>query len=228
MQIISYRVDEGFLHDAILGARLSYGSGAQSDSFIDDEGTLIIGEADKVLLSKLIRAGNGEEKFLRTVPVSAFVRAPMEWWRHFDTYKVGTTKQSDSLMHRVRSRGEFSRSDFDLSEEDWNDDRISAMIDMLNLMVREWIANSGRRNDTSDEWKRWHKMVPDCYLYTCHISVSYAVLRNIYRQRRNHRMSSQWRPFCDWIEELPNSWLITEQPDRRAAQFEQAKQAVRA
>lgn len=36
----------------------------------------------------------------------------------------------------------------------------------------------------------------------------YEVLANIYKSRRNHKLD-EWHTFCDWIEGLPYSALIT-------------------
>ena len=41
------------------------------------------------------------------------------------------------------------------------------------------------------------------------VMLSYQTLRRIYKQRRSHRLP-HWREFCQWIETLPYSWMITE------------------
>ena len=38
--------------------------------------------------------------------------------------------------------------------------------------------------------------------------MSYEVLANIYKSRRHHKID-EWHTFCDWIESLPYSELIT-------------------
>lgn len=38
--------------------------------------------------------------------------------------------------------------------------------------------------------------------------LNYEVLANIYKSRRNHKLD-EWHTFCDWIEKLPYSELIT-------------------
>ena len=40
------------------------------------------------------------------------------------------------------------------------------------------------------------------------LMLNYEVLANIYRARRNHKLT-EWREFCHWIETLPYSELIT-------------------
>ena len=46
------------------------------------------------------------------------------------------------------------------------------------------------------------QIMPMGYNYRFTWSANYAVLRNIYRQRKNHRLS-EWHEFCNWIESLP-------------------------
>ena len=38
--------------------------------------------------------------------------------------------------------------------------------------------------------------------------LNYEVLANIYKYRKNHKLD-EWNDFCDWIESLPYSELIT-------------------
>ena len=60
----------------------------------------------------LLNAGAGEDKFMRTIPVSMMISASMRWFQQLDTYNVGVTMQSSSLMHRVAARGGFTYDDF--------------------------------------------------------------------------------------------------------------------
>ena len=45
-------------------------------------------------------------------------------------------------------------------------------------------------------------LLPMSYKYKFTWSANYEVLRNIYFQRRNHKLK-EWSIFCDWIKELP-------------------------
>lgn len=42
----------------------------------------------------------------------------------------------------------------------------------------------------------------------CGWELNYAVLRNMYYSRKNHKLD-EWRAFCEWSESLPHSELIT-------------------
>ena len=52
------------------------------------------------------------------------------------------------------------------------------------------------------------QMLPQGYNVRYTWQANYAVLRNIYHSRRNHRLP-EWHTFCDWIRSLPYSELIT-------------------
>ena len=44
------------------------------------------------------------------------------------------------------------------------------------------------------------------------VMLNYEVLANIYKSRRNHKLD-EWRDFCEWIETLPYSELITREKE---------------
>ena len=100
--------------NALRGARNPLSSWAKSDSFYGENGEFVIGEIDLSLAHRLAVSGSDHRKYLRQVFVSVDITAPIYWWKEFDTYKVGTTANSTSTMHRIHSK-EFSRDD--LTEE---------------------------------------------------------------------------------------------------------------
>ena len=110
----------GFEH-AIRGMRNPLNSWDKSDSYstyIEDEHTLqrapfefFVGENDLELMKKLVKAGTDHRKFMRMITVYVDVTAPMYWWAEYDTYKVGTVRNSCSKMHKLLSRP-FEMSDF--------------------------------------------------------------------------------------------------------------------
>ena len=70
-----------------------------------------IGENDLALARKLINAGSEHRKFLRQIYVSVDITAPMFWWAEYDTYKVGTVRNSCSKMHKIHVKP-FEYDDF--------------------------------------------------------------------------------------------------------------------
>ena len=97
--------------NAIRGARNPLNSWAKSDSYTDEQGNFVFGEADLSLAQRLCRAGSDHRKFMRMIFVSVDITAPLYWWKEFDTYKVATVANSTSTMHKIHSK-EFTREDF--------------------------------------------------------------------------------------------------------------------
>ena len=60
-----------------------------------------IGPKDMRLAKALINGGSEHRKFLRQIMVTVDITAPLYWWKEFDTYKVGTTANSTSTMHKI-------------------------------------------------------------------------------------------------------------------------------
>ena len=58
------------MENAIRGARNPMNSWAKSDSYYDEEGNYVYGEADLEFGSRLCRAGSDERKFIRQIFVS--------------------------------------------------------------------------------------------------------------------------------------------------------------
>ena len=59
-----------------------------------------------------------------------------------------------------------------------------------------------------DAWWQLIQLLPSSYNQRRTFMVNYEVLANIYKSRRGHKLD-EWRKFCDWIETLPYSELIT-------------------
>lgn len=58
--------------------------------------------------------------------------------------------------------------------------------------------------ETKDKayWCALVQLLPQGWLQTRTVTMSYANLRNIYFQRRNHKLK-EWHEFCNWISKLP-------------------------
>jgi hypothetical protein len=58
------------------------------------------------------------------------------------------------------------------------------------------------------DWWQMIQMLPTCYNQKRTVQLNYAVLKNMYHSRQNHKLD-EWREFCKWVETLPYSQLIT-------------------
>lgn len=75
--------------------------------------------------------------------------------------------------------------------------------------------DQGRYIETKDKryWWQLIHLLPTSYNQKRTVMLNYEVLANIYKSRRNHKLD-EWHTFCDWIETLPYSELITEKEKR--------------
>lgn len=162
-----------------------------------------LGDNDKALALKLVKAGSDHAKFMRQILVSVDIIAGNEFWKELDTYKVGTVANSTSMMHTLGKRL--------LNADDFSFDQpLSAIaqkqIDTANEAVQAW-WDSGKKQ-RSPEWRDMQKAIPVGFVYRRGFTCNYQVLQNIYRSRKNHRLS-EWHEMARWIESLPYSELIT-------------------
>ena len=193
---------------ALRGMRNPMNSWAKSDT---NQCLHHIGPNDLDLAQRLIRGGPEHAKFMRQIMVWVDITAPLYWWKEFDTYKVGTVANSTSTMHKLaaapitKEMFEFDNNDIVVSQGksingEWElifDDYIDDIIDMCEKLRLKY-------KETKDKsyWRALVQILPNAFLQTRTVSLSYANLRNIYFQRRNHKLK-EWHQFCDWIATLP-------------------------
>lgn len=171
----------------------------------------IIGPNDLDLMTRLRNAGTDHRKFMRMITVYVDITAPLYWWKEFDTYKVGTVANSCSTMHKIADK-EFVRDDFSYEHlfdfmigdvEFLPIDILDYTIDCLNLVRERYLATKDK-----EYWWQMIQLLPSSYNQRRTVMLNYEVLANIYKSRRNHKLD-EWRAFCEWIENLPYSELIT-------------------
>ena len=171
------------------------------DELIQDH---ILGPNDKDLMKRLASAGKDHAKYRRMIVVTFDLTAPLFLWKEFDTYKVGTVANSTSTMHKIQAK-EFTLDDFthEHLSDFARDEILGATIHELNVNRREYL-------NTGDKYYWWQmiELLPSSYNQKRTIELNYEVLANIYPARKNHRLDD-WHTFCDWIEGLPESWIIT-------------------
>ena len=176
---------------------------------------LILGPNDLDLAKRLATAGPDHGKFMRMITVTADLTAPLYWWKEFDTYKVGTVANSCSTMHKIHAKP-FIMDDFSHEHLDVRCRKVlSNIIDVLNSYRELYVSydpNNFEIRGCPPKKMFWWQMIqllPSSYNQKRTVMLNYAVLKNIYHARRNHKLD-EWREFCRWIESLPYSELITE------------------
>ena len=193
----------------------------------------IIGPNDHKTMMRLSKAGTDHRKYMRMIAVYVDITAPLYWWKEFDTYKVGTVANSCSTMHKIGEK-EFDREDFSWDHlftivdnvDDWYsdceeenhpaDNILDETINALNFYrkkyqeakVKPMKEESKRKETVKKYWWQMIQLLPSSYNQKRTIMLNYEVLANMYKSRRNHKLD-EWHVFCDWIEKLPYSEIIT-------------------
>ena len=194
-------------NSAFRGMRNPMNSWHLSDGKYKD-GRYEVGDVDLKLAIRLSKAGTDHRKFMRMIVVYVDVTAPLYWWKEMDTYKVGTVSNSCSTMHKITSKP-ITLSDFSIEETDIGDEGISMSDCFINVvedceMLRKYYL------ETKDKryWRGLIQLLPSSYNQKRTLQLNYEVLANIYQARKYHKLD-EWQTFCDWIERLPHSELIT-------------------
>lgn len=187
---------------------------------------VLIGEKDLDLMTRLRNAGTDHRKFMRMITVYLDITAPLYWWKEFDTYKVGTVANSCSTMHKIADK-DFTLEDF--SHEHLIDyylyycDEVDGPViidaphiscgglQLLDLTINVLNYYRSKYLSTKDKkyWWQMIQLLPSSYNQRRTVMLNYEVLANIYKSRKDHKLD-EWHDFCDWIESLPYSKLITE------------------
>jgi len=184
--------------------RNPWNSWRKSDSTTED-GQFLIGEHDRALCETLIKGGPEHAKHTRMIQVYVTICAPRYWWMEFDTYRIGVEKVSCSTMHTLTKRG-FAPSDFEI---DAPDNFTTQLITHLEELRQAYLAEP----DPAIKQHIWRSLIqhlPQSYLQTRTVMMSYAALRNILRQRKGHKLR-EWHTFRDWAQTLPWSWMLFEE-----------------
>ena len=208
---------------ALYGMRNPKNSWAKSDSrYVIDRDTgeehYLIGENDMTLAKALIRGGSEHRKFLRQIFVSVNITAPLYWWKEFDTYKVGTTANSTSTMHKLASTPItidcFETDDYNrklyYTAGGWGyiglvlEEQIIPFLETLRL----------KYNETKDKrfWKELIRWLPESWLQMRTVTMNYENILSMCKQRRAHKLN-EWsglddptkENFISWASRLPYS-----------------------
>jgi hypothetical protein len=203
----------GFEH-ALRGARNPMNSWNKSDSYyeydnpsicVNKDANFVIGENDMKLAQSLIKAGSEHSKFMRMIHVAVDVDMPRYWWSEADTYHFNV-KNSCSTMHKLLNNNEPITLDmFTICGEDldwWN--YTVNKLESLRLEYKE-IQKTTKDGDKMNRLLvRAKRMLPEGFDQMRTWDTNYAEIRNMYFQRRHHRLKEEWiDTFCKWVEELP-------------------------
>jgi hypothetical protein len=148
---------------------------------------------------KLAPRDSGHNKFLESLQVWIHIKAPRYWWQEFDTYRVGTTKQSESTIHTITKKP--------ITQEDFSYHIFDDMLYYLNELIRRYGVIEDK-----DEKKKFFNLIkanlPEGYLQARLVCTNYKVLKNMITQRKNHILE-EWHFFIrEILKQLEYSELI--------------------
>lgn len=169
---------EAGYEEALLGMSLSYYDHATD---IDEWWTNDKKDRAAKRARSLSFKGLGHSKILESIQLWIFIQASRAFWSEFDTYRVGTSKQSASTMHTLSKRTTVP-DDYEIG---------------TSLEVISAFNNVLARNPSITELKM---NLPEGWLQERVVCTNYKVLQNILAQREGHRFK-QWAFFCDAILE---------------------------
>ena len=157
-------------------------------------------------MKRLCSAGTDHRKFMRMITVYADITAPTFWWAEFDTYKIGTVRNSCSFMHKGVSRP-FTIDDFSIKNKRIDDFQEALVWDRVIEQLNE-MRNLYLETKDNAVFQGIRCLLPSGYMQRSTVMLNYEVLANIYKSRKGHRLD-EWKTMLDWIETLPYSELIT-------------------
>lgn len=172
----------------------SFGYEAYSGEFVPD---LKIGENDLKLMRQLYVGGQPHRKYLRQIFAVMDITAPLYWWKEFDTYKVGTTANSCSTMHKIAAK--------ELTVEDFSVEHLLAentvyfgkTIERLNNARNKFLETKDKRY-----WWQMIQLLPSSYNQRRTVSMTYENVMNMLDYREGHKLD-EWREFCKILKQLP-------------------------
>ena len=140
---------------------------------------------------------------MRQIFVSMDITAPLYLWKEISTYKVATVANSTSTMHKLATTP-ITRECFSFDNEFLDKDKQT----IFDFIIDDTISNLEELRQlyigTQDKkyWRMLIQLLPESWNQTRTWTANYAVLRNIYFSRKNHKLQ-EWRDFCKIIETLP-------------------------
>jgi hypothetical protein len=171
-------IHEAGYYEALLGLGLSYGKTSDMNFEKDRGRYLELKKRMHLVAERLANKDGGHNKFLESMIVWLDIKAPRYWWQEFDTYRVGITKQSESTIHTVKNRYPLTFSDFE--------DITLSGLEAINLYIRE------------GDFRKIKNELPEGFLQRRIVCTNYKVLRNMFAQRRYHRLE-EWHLFIDIV-----------------------------
>lgn len=185
-----------------------------------------IGPNDMKLMRQLIKAGSEHRKFMRQIFVSVDITAPLYWWKEMDQYKVATTTNSTSTMHKLASTPItldcFEIDDYqsiisnikidgeiclhnDEHEVCWGNSLDSNVFEQIVVPYCELLRQKYLETKDIRYWRELIRILPESWLQKRTWTCNYETLLGICSigQRRRHKLVEWSQNFISWARSLP-------------------------
>ena len=173
---------------AIKSMRNPMNSWNKMDSYYENE-NFILGSNDFDLACRLIKAGPEHAKFLRMIHVQMNITGPLYFWKEADQYKISTTTNSCSTMHRIHTK-EFTLEDFSLEHlNDFSLNHLNDTIKYLNSMREMFLLDKNKHF-----WWQMIQLLPSSYNQLRTWDGSMQTVLSILKQRKGHKLD-EWEQF---------------------------------
>ena len=147
--------------------------------------------AEKLSIASVNENG-AHGQFLTGIRVAFDLTFSNKAWVEAERYRFLEFVSSQSTMHRI------TKFDLDKQYNEYVDPRV------INIM-KEKVKEYNSMEDSPEKVKKYLEILytnPAGFELTARLTTNYRCLKNIYMQRKNHRLP-EWREFCSWIESLP-------------------------
>ena len=159
------------------------------------------------LINACVKDNQAHGQFLTGIRVNFDLTCSNKMWVEAERYRFLEFVSSQSTMHRI------TKFDLDQAYNGYVDKRI---IEIMKEKVKEYNAFIEVREAAKGHPEivaELNRILKEMYLeilysnpagftLTARMTTNYRCLRNIYKQRKDHRLP-EWREFCKWIETLP-------------------------
>jgi len=138
--------------------------------------------------------GSGHDQFLTGIVVQFDLTFSSKAWVEAERYHFLDFVSSQSTMHRITRLDPAKQC--------------NAYVDVGVINVLRRLIEDYNENPTPENYLRVLYNVPVGFRLTARMTTNYRQLKTIYSQRKSHRLA-EWRRFCQWVEGLPHSYMIT-------------------
>lgn len=143
---------------------------------------------------------SGHPQFLSGIHVYFDLSISIQAWQEFERYKFLYFVSSTSKMHRL------SEMPIKACCNKYVDLEIAKIAekyqDEYNKLLEDYRNNLIPKGQLDQAFYKMIYNIPQGFEYTAGMVTNYRELKQMYKQRRHHRLP-EWQEFCDWIETLP-------------------------